>query len=132
MEIKNCEQYVLAELEAARKESKRLEGELARAIMERDNMKLRAEELWSRLNAEPGTLEKAVIKEGRDRLFGGATYADSTPATDADGNPYAFRIWCEECMSGYGRPKGVSVDEFIRYFEPEFRKAYDKQLKDEE
>lgn len=132
MEIKTCEQYVLSELEAKSREVESLEEQLHQAVKERDNMKLRAEELERKLNAEPGTLEAHVTKEGRERVFDNCTYANVTDVFDDDGKPYQFRLWCEECMRDYGRPKGVSADEFIRFFEPEFRAIYDRKLKEAE
>lgn len=132
MEIKTCEQYVLSELEAKSREVESLEEQLNQAVKERDNMKLRADELERKLNAEPGKLEAHVIKEGRERVFDSCTYANVTDAFDDDGKPQQFRIWCEDSVKDYGRPKGVSVDEFIRFFEPEFRAIYDSKLKEAE
>lgn len=132
MEIKTCEQYVLSELEAKSREVESLEEQLRQAVIERNNAKLRAEELERKLNAEPGALEANVIKEGRERVFDRCTYATVTDAFGDDGKPYQFRVWCEECMKDYGRPKGVSADEFIRFFEPEFRAIYDRKLKEAE
>lgn len=128
MEIKTCEQYVLAELEAKRREAESLEKKLADTIAERDAMKAKADALERKLGEEPNTMEAAVIKTGRQNLFHDCTYATVTDIKNRDGEVIPFRVWCEEAMRDYGRPKGVSVSEFIEFFEPEFRKEYEEKM----
>lgn len=128
MEIKTCEQYVLAELEAKRRESESLEKKLEDAIAERDAMKAKADALERKLGEKPNTMEAAVIKTGRQNLFHDCTYATVTDVKNRDGEVIPFRVWCEKAMRDYGRPKGVSVSEFIEFFEPEFRKEYEEKM----
>lgn len=130
MEIRTCEQFVLAVLKNKSREIERLEKKLASAIAERDAMKTKADDLERELGREPGTIEAAVIKVGRQNLFHDCTYATVTDVKNRDGETIPFRVWCEEAMRDYGRPKGVSVSEFIEFFEPEFREAYDGKLAD--
>lgn len=128
MEIKTCEQYVLAELEAKRREAESLEKKLEDAIAERDAMKAKADALERKLGEKPNTMEAAVIKTGRQNLFHDCTYATVTDVKNSHGEVIPFRVWCEEAMRDYGRPKGVSVSEFIEFFEPEFRKEYEEKI----
>lgn len=128
MEIKTCEQYVLAELEAKMRDVESLKKKLEDAIAERDAMKAKADDLERKLGEEPGTLEAAVIKTGRKSLFDSCTWATITQAKGTTGETIPFRVWCEDCMKDYGRPKGVSVAEFVEYFEPEFREEYEKKM----
>lgn len=127
-DVNTCEQYVLAELNAKSLEVERLEQQLEEAKAERDAMADKAKELERKLGEEPGTLEAAVIKAGRASLFDSCTWATITEAKGTTGEPIPFRVWCEDCMKDYGRPKGVSVAEFVEYFEPEFRKEYEKKM----
>ena len=131
MEITTCEQYVLSELDAKQREVEDLGEELAIAIAERDAMKAKAEKLERELGREPGTLEAAVIKVGRKNLFYNCTYAAVTSVEYSNGEKIPFRVWCEDAMRNYGMPKGVSVSEFIEFFEPEFREEYRSKLGEE-
>lgn len=128
MEIRTCEQFVLAVLENKSREVESLEKKLSQAIAERDAMKSKADELERKLGEEPNTMEAAVIKTGRQNLFHDCTYATVTDVKNRDGEVIPFRVWCEEAMRDYGRPKGVSVSEFIKFFEPEFREAYEEKM----
>lgn len=128
MEIRTCEQFVLAVLDNKSREVERLEKKLSQAIAERDAIKAKADELERKLGEEPGTLEAAVIKAGRKSLFNSCTWATITEVKGTTGEPIPFRVWCEDCMRDCGRPKGVSVAEFVEYFEPEFRKEYEQKM----
>ena len=128
MEITTCEQYVLSELEAKDREIDELEEKLRKALAERDDMRLRAEELERKLGEEPGTLEACVVKTGRRKLFDDCTWTNATNAVDVSGGIVPFRVWCEDAMRGYGLPSDVSNGEFIEFFEPEFEEEYEKAV----
>lgn len=96
MEIKTCEQYVLDQLEQAREE--------------RD---------WLR-----GKLEQAIRKEGRARLYrDGTSYRTSV---DDGGKLMPFEDWCIEHVGYSSQRCGMTKNEFIAYFEPEFRTEYEE------
>lgn len=120
MEIRTCEQYVLAELEAAQDEN-------ARLAQENERLQAQCEILERQLGAEPSRLEAYVTAYGRKKLFKDLTYS-SESVRDSSGETVPFRVWCEESMRDYGRPKWLSTAEFIEFFEPEFRKEYDEKL----
>lgn len=125
MEMTTCEQYVLAELEAAQSANEKL-------AQENERLQAQLDILEERVNAEPTRIQRYIVAFGRKKLFGELTYADSTPVKGSDGKDMPFKRWCEEAMRDYGRPKWMSTSEFIAEFEPEFREAYDERRVSEE
>lgn len=128
MEFTSCEQYVLAELEAAQARVESLTDENA-SLQAR--LLLAEERVDALQNAKPSRIEAYIAEYGRKQLFDDLTYANATPAISADGKKTEFRVWCEECLRDYGRPEWMSAAEFIEFFEPEFRKAYEKHIEEQ-
>lgn len=127
MELTTCEQYVLAELEAAQARVESLTDENA-SLQAR--LLLAEERVNALQNAKPSRIEAYVTECGRKQLFKDCTYATSTDVKGSDGQLMPFRVWCEECMRDYGRPEWLSVSEFIEFFEPEFRQAYERRVQE--
>lgn len=124
MEYTNCEQYVLAELEAAQADSERL-------AQENERLKAQVEILEANLNAEPSRLERWITESGRRALFDRCTsYAPNV--TDGNGERVPFDVFCEDYIRDYNLPKWLSKAEFARCFEPEFRKAYEDAIAEEQ
>lgn len=113
MEIRTCEQYVLAELDRLKTENE---------LYELD--KKRLYDAIEELRRPTGVLDSYVMEYGRARLFDDLTYS-GTDVRDEDGLPIPFRTWCEERVRELGRPGWLGVAEFVEYFEPEFREQYD-------
>lgn len=127
MEYENCEQYVLGELEDAQARNELLKNDNDRLDAQ---VKLLEERLEAIQNAKPSRIEAYVTACGRKQMFKDCTYATSTNVKGADGQLMPFRVWCEECMRDYGRPKWLSVSEFIEFFEPEFRQEYERRVQE--
>lgn len=125
MEYENCEQYVLGELEEAQARNEMLKNDNDRLDAQ---CKLLEERLEAIQNAKPSRIEAYVTDYGRKSLFDDLTWARATPVISTDGKKAEFRVWCEECMRDTGRPEWMSTAEFIEFFEPEFRKAYEKHI----
>lgn len=122
MESKTCEEYVLAELAKALAENERLKAELGKA-------KERLEAIES---AEPSALEQMVVEYGRRALFRDKTYTRTTDVIE-DGEAKPYGTWCMDAMKDvYRFPKGIDKTEFVAFFEPEFREAYEERLEDKE
>lgn len=98
MEIKTCEQYVLDQLEQAQAERDWLRGELEQAHDE-------AEEL-------------------RAKLYRDGT--DCRTSVSSGGELIPFEDWCIEHVGYSSLRRGMTKNEFIAYFEPEFREEYDE------
>lgn len=112
MEIKTCEQCVLDQLEQAREERDWLRGKLEQAQDE-------AEEL-----RDASKVEQAIRKEGRAKLYrDGTSYRTSV---DDGGKLMPFEDWCIEHVGYSSQRCGMTKNEFIAYFEPEFRTEYEE------
>lgn len=119
MEIKTCEQYVLAQLFDQQDENDMLKRELKH----RDE---RIDELAGQMKTievvHDSPMQEAIRKAGRDALMSHCTgYA--CEVTDGE----TFEDWCLENVRKYYLPEGISVLAFIKEFEPELRAKYDKQ-----
>lgn len=115
MEIKTCEQYVLDQLEQARAERDWLREKLEQAQDE-------AEELRGEHDASK--VEQAIRKEGRRKLYrDGTSYRTSV---DDGGKLMPFEDWCIEHVGYSSQRCGMTKNEFIAYFEPEFRTEYEE------
>lgn len=120
METKTCEEYVLGELTKALAENERLKAELGKA----------KERLGEIEGAEPSALEQMVVEYGRRALFSNKTYSQTTDVMDGcEAKPY--ETWCMEAMDIYRFPHNIDKTEFMAFFEPEFREAYEARLKEE-
>ena len=102
---------------------------------ERNQLRSRVDELEALLTKERGNmLLNAMVKsEGRKVVFGTFTKHYSIPKASL----YEYDEWCRKFIDdGYtGEPKppaGVSVQEFMDYFEPEFSDAFDAKCAKED
>lgn len=121
MEIKTCEQYVLDQLEQARAERDWLRGKLEQAQDEAEELRGK---LMERGKRDASKVEQAIRKEGRAKLYrDGTGYRTSV---SSGGKLMPFEDWCIEHV-GYSVTRyGMTKNEFIAYFEPEFRAEYDE------
>lgn len=121
MEIKTCEQYVLDQLKCKENEVYSLRAAI-------DEWKARCAKLEAELKArderDASEVEQAILKEGRAKLYrNGSCYRTSV---DGGGKLMPFEDWCIE-HTGYPSQRcGMTKNEFIAYFEPEFRAEYDE------
>lgn len=123
MEVKTCEQYVLAVLEDTQRR-------FGRKCEENAELRERIKELEAQIdeakNSETAQLDAAVVKAGRMKLFneGCNTYED---VMDGD-ELRCFVDWRSEATSKYSIPKGWKRQQFMEYFEPEYRALYEKKV----
>ncbi len=124
MEIKTCEQYVLAQLCEQQDENDRLCAELRR----RDE---RIEELEASLAAFDSPMQRAIIKAGRASLlreYGGYCYSGAPAGCEAA----PFTDWAFEYVLVHKGETGFSREEFINEFETELRGIYEKMRAEED
>lgn len=121
MEIKTCEQYVLNQLMDTENEVYVLSAEIDE--FEARCAKLEAE-LKARDERDASKVEHEIRKEGRSKLYrDGTGYRTSV---SSGGKLMPFEDWCIEHV-GYSTLRyGMTKNEFIAYFEPEFRAEYDE------
>ena len=123
MEITNCEQYVLAELNKAQLEIELLNRENEQL---RQGRKALEAELDAIKNSDESKLDAMVFKAGRRKLFneGCSTYTDVADGDEVRG----FEEWRSEATGKYSIPDGWKRQQFMDYFEPEYRALYEKKL----
>lgn len=126
MEIKTCEQYVLAQLFDQQDENDMLN----RGLKYRDE---RIDELTGQIAAIDRTngsaIQQAIVKEGRRALLDRCTgYACGVVS---DGEVIPFDDWCLENVRKYSLPSGVTSLAFIKEFEAELREDYDQRVAEE-
>lgn len=120
MEIKTCEQYVLAQLREQQDENDRLCAELRR----RDE---RIEELEASLAAFHSPVQEAVIKAGRQKLMANCCgYYFS--AKDVSGEILPFMDWAYKYVQVNNCIGCFTRMEFITEFETELRDIYEEML----
>lgn len=121
MESKTCEEYVLAKLADALAENEELKAELGKA----------KERLAAVDDVNQSALNRMVVEYGRRALFSDKVYARTTDVIkDGEAKPYG--TWCMESMEVHGFPSSIDKTEFMAFFEPEFREAYEEHLENEE
>lgn len=120
MEIMNCEQYVLGELEKAHAAINKLERE-------NDRLQAQIEILEGQLNAKDPH-EDEVRSLGRKIIAQKGAY--TTTSAEQDGEAKSFEEWLVDAVTKYTIPEGWKRREFIGYFEPELRGFYDERVKE--
>lgn len=120
MEIMNCEQYVLGELEEAH-------ATIAKLMQENDRLQAQIEILEGQLDAKDPRGDE-VRSLGRKMIAQKGTYT-TTPA-EQDGEVKSFEEWLVDAVTKYTIPDGWKRREFIDYFEPELRGFYDERVKE--
>lgn len=120
MEIMNCEQYVLGELEEAH-------ATIAKLMQENDRLQAQIEILEGQLDAKDPRGDE-VRGLGRKMIAQKGTYT-TTPA-EQDGEVKSFEEWLVDAVTKYTVPDGWKRREFIDYFEPELRGFYDERVKE--
>lgn len=123
MEIKTCEQYVLAQLFDQQDENDRI-------MAENDHLRSDVDELAGQVKTieafHESPIQQAVVEEGRRALLDRCTgYA---PSVKHDGEVVPFDEWCLENVRKYSLPGNITRLAFIKEFEPELREDYDKRV----
>ena len=103
MEITNCEQYVLAELDYEQRRNERLAAENNKLFKQLDAMTKRANG-YSRIINRPKTpIEALADKVMREEMLTRFTYAEVTDVKSAfSGRLLDFDEWCHDAICGAG------------------------------
>lgn len=129
MEITNCEQYVLAELDYEQRRNERLVEENDRLAKRLDAMTKRANG-YSRIINRPKTPIEALADEVmREEMLTRFTYAEVTDVSSAfSGRLLGFDEWCHDAMRCVTLADGVGEEEFTRFMRRDLKKIYDKKV----
>lgn len=129
MEIKTCEQYVLAELDYEQRRNGRLEAENSKLAKQLDAMTKRAKsykETIDRPKTPIEALADEVMHEGMLRRF---FYAGVTGVRSAlTGQVLGFDEWCREAMRLRSAPGDISDEEIIEFMRADLKAIYDEKV----
>lgn len=127
MEIKTCEQYVLAQLFEQQDENERILAE-SRAMREAlDEARRELADMDDRMNS---AMARAIREEGRRAIMDVATDGQSykAPVRSYDDRAVPYEEWAVNALRGNDIPACVSLTEVLREFEPELRALYAERL----
>lgn len=129
MEITNCEQYVLAELDYEQRRNERLVEENDRLAKRLDAMTKRANGYRRIINRDKTPIEALADKVMREEMLTSFTYAEVTDVKSAfSGRLLGFDEWCHDAMRYVALADGVGEEEFIRFMRRDLRKVYDEKV----
>ena len=129
MEITNCEQYVLAELDYEQRRNERLAAENNKLFKQLDAMTKRANG-YSRIINRPKTpIEALADKVMREEMLTRFTYAEVTDVKSAfSGRLLDFDEWCHDAMRYVELPDDISEETLIRFMRDDLKAIYDEQV----
>lgn len=129
MEITNCEQYVLAELDCEQRRNERLAEENDKLAKRLDAMTKRANG-YSRIINRPKTpIEALADKVMREEMLTRFTYAEVTDVQDMyTGKLLGFDEWCREAVRLKYLPDDISDETLIRFMRDDLKAIYDKEV----
>jgi len=128
MEITNCEQYVLSELDYEQRRNERLAAENNKLAKQLDAMTKRANG-YSRIINRPKTpIEALADKVMREEMLTRFTYAEVTDVKSAfSGRLLDFDEWCHDAMRYVALADDVGEEEFTRFMHRDLKKIYDEK-----
>ena len=124
MEIKTCEQYVLSELDALRKENESLKEQLRE---ERENHKAPVVE---HVDTAIKSLNATCLAAGRKKVVSDSIYEWNCPVI-RDGKKVPFDEWCKSVVQKDKIPDIIGRAGFIREMAPELKEVYEEMLDEE-
>ena len=80
---------------------------------------------------ESKTCEEYVLAELAKALAENEQLKTRTTDVIEDGEAKPYGTWCMESMEVHGFPSSIDKTEFMAFFEPEFREAYEERLEEE-
>lgn len=129
MEITNCEQYVLAELDCEQRRNERLVAENNKLAKQLDAMTKRAKSYKETIDRPKTPIEALADKVMREEMLTRFTYAEVTDVKSAfSGRLLGFDEWCHDAMRYVALADGVGEEEFIRFMRRDLKKIYDKKV----
>lgn len=129
MEITNCEQYVLAELDCEQRRNERLAEENDRLAKQLDAMTKRAKGYRRIINRPKTPIEALADKVMREEMLTRFTYAEVTDVRSAlSGKLLGFDEWCHDAMRYVALSDDVGEEEFTRFMRRDLKKIYDEKV----
>lgn len=131
MEIMNCEQYVLAELDYEQRRNGRLEAENNKLAKQLDAMTKRAKSYRETIDRPMTPIEALADKVMHEEMLVRFSYADVTSVRNAfTGQVLGFDEWCRGAMRLRCAPDGISYEEIIEFMRADLKAIYDEKVAD--
>lgn len=129
MEINNCEQYVLAELDCEQRRNECLVAENNKLAKQLDAMTKRANGYRRIIIRDKTPIEALADRVMREEMLTRFTYAKVTDVKSAlSGRLLDFDEWCHDAMRYVALADGVSEEEFARFMRRDLKKIYDEKV----
>lgn len=129
MEINNCEQYVLAELDYEQRRNERLVAENNKLAKQLDAMTKRAKSYKETIDRPKTPIEAVADRVMREEMLDRFSYADVTDVKSAyTGNLLGFDEWCHEAVRLKTLPDDISEETLIRFMRDDLKAIYDEQV----
>lgn len=128
MEMRTCEQYVLAELDYEQRRNGRLEAENNRLAKQLDAMTKRAKSYKETINRPKTPIEALADKIMREEMLIRFSYAEVTDVKSAfSGKLFDFDEWCHQAMRLKPLPNDISEETLIRFMRDDLKAIYDEK-----
>lgn len=129
MEINNCEQYVLAELDYEQRRNERLVAENNKLAKQLDAMTKRAKSYKETIDRPKTPIEALADEVMREEMLTRFSYAEVTGVQDMyTGKLLGFDEWCHDAMRYVALADGVGEEEFTRFMRRDLKKIYDEKV----
>lgn len=129
MEITNCEQYVLAELDYEQCRNERLEAENNKLAKQLKSMTKRAASYYETITRPKTPIEALADRVMREEMLTRFSYAEVTGVKSAlTGKLLDFDEWCHEAMRLKMLPDDISEETLIRFMRADLRAIYDNEV----
>lgn len=129
MEITNCEQYVLAELDCEQRRNERLAEENDRLAKQLDAMTKRANGYRRIINRPKTPIEALADEVMREEMLTRFSYAEVTGVQDMyTGKTLDFDEWCHNAVRLKPLPDDISEETLIRFMRDDLKAIYDNEV----
>ena len=129
MEIKTCEQYVLAELDYEQRRNGRLQAENNRLAKRLDAMTKRAKSYKETIDRPKTPIEALADEAMRERMLDRFFYADITDVRDSlTGQTLGFEEWCREAVKPWRASDDIGDEEIIEFMRDDLKAIYDEKV----
>lgn len=129
MEITNCEQYVLAELDYEQRRNERLVAENNKLAKQLDAMTKRAKSYKETIDRPKTPIEALADEVMREEMLTRFSYAEVTGVQDMyTGKTLDFDEWCHNAVRLKPLPDDISEETLIRFMRDDLKAIYDNEV----
>lgn len=129
MEITNCEQYVLAELDYEQRRNARLAAENNKLAKQLDAMTKRAKSYKETIDRPKTPIEALADRVMREEMLTRFSYAEVTGVKSLyNGKLLDFDEWCHQAVRLKPLPDDISEETIIRFMRDDLKAIYDAEV----